>query len=348
MVHQRTIKSEQFSVRIQSLDALKFFAIFLVLWGHCIQYLIPGNFWDKPLYRIIYSFHMPLFMALSGFFFVMTLKDGYIKLIKKRFIQLLLPVLSWGLIYSALTGGGYFEVLMKDFWFLKSAFVCCLLGYWVFIQQQCKWTVAALIATIVFSVAFPYYQLDFMYPFFLIGGFMRLIHGEFSIRNYKIILVFSGVIFTGCLLFLDSATYQIFRSNFGSWRVIITEPVHTLIIRFYRIMMALVGILFFYSAFEIIFANPPKRKINYLISEWGRYTLGIYILQVFLLETFLKKYLVFTNLNPWLFNLVVAPVISLIVMILCVVLIKLIQTNRYLSFMLLGQPLHKHALALKR
>ena len=101
-----TTHSGQKKERIQSMDALKFFAIFLVLWGHCIQYLIPGDYWEKPLYRIIYSFHMPLFIAISVFFFVMTLKNDYIKLIKKRFVQLILPVLSWGLVYSALNGGG--------------------------------------------------------------------------------------------------------------------------------------------------------------------------------------------------------------------------------------------------
>lgn len=86
--------------RLQSMDALKFFAIFLVLWGHCVQYLISGEFADKPVYRHIYSFHMPLFMMLSGFFFAMTCRRGFWKLSVKKFRQLLLPVLCWILIFT--------------------------------------------------------------------------------------------------------------------------------------------------------------------------------------------------------------------------------------------------------
>ena len=245
-------------------------------------------------------------------------------------------------------GGGYFDTLIRTFWFLKTAFVCCLLGYWVFIPTKRKLTAAALVITLGLSIAFPYNQLDFMYPFFLIGGFLWLKHNDISIKNYKWILAISGVCLMSCLIFLDSANYQRFLSNFGSRRIIITDPLMTMIIRSYRILMGLAGTLFFFSSFEIIFAKPRKSKIHSLIFEWGRYTLGIYILQTFLLESFLKRHLVFTDLNPWIFNLIVAPIISLIVMILCVGIIKLIQTNKYLSLILLGQSLHKHVIPLNR
>lgn len=54
--------------RVLYLDLLKCFAIFLVIWGHSIQYFKSTAYFDEPIYRIIYSFHMPLFMALSGYF----------------------------------------------------------------------------------------------------------------------------------------------------------------------------------------------------------------------------------------------------------------------------------------
>lgn len=54
--------------RLASMDMLKGFAIFMVIAGHTIQYLISGDYCDKSAYRVIYSFHMPLFMAISGFF----------------------------------------------------------------------------------------------------------------------------------------------------------------------------------------------------------------------------------------------------------------------------------------
>lgn len=62
--------------RIVFLDVLKAIAIFLVVWGHSMQ-----NFTTDKLYweydaciQVIYSFHMPLFMMISGFFSASLLK----------------------------------------------------------------------------------------------------------------------------------------------------------------------------------------------------------------------------------------------------------------------------------
>lgn len=58
----------EFMARLASMDMLKGFAIILVIAGHAVQYLISGHYYDKEVYRLIYSFHMPLFMAITGFF----------------------------------------------------------------------------------------------------------------------------------------------------------------------------------------------------------------------------------------------------------------------------------------
>lgn len=53
--------------RIDYLDTVKALAIFCVILGHSIQYFdVSGEL--KWMYSFIYSFHMPLFMAVSGFF----------------------------------------------------------------------------------------------------------------------------------------------------------------------------------------------------------------------------------------------------------------------------------------
>ena len=75
-------------------DFLKLFAIFLVLWGHCIQHMKDTNT-DEPVYLFIYSFHMPLFMMISGYFSISSLSMRIWPFLKKKFIQLLLPCLTW-------------------------------------------------------------------------------------------------------------------------------------------------------------------------------------------------------------------------------------------------------------
>lgn len=54
--------------RIVAFDIIKLIAIYLVIVGHCTQHLLSSFEYEEPVYLFIYSFHMPLFMFLSGFF----------------------------------------------------------------------------------------------------------------------------------------------------------------------------------------------------------------------------------------------------------------------------------------
>lgn len=49
-------------IRIQYIDRLKGLAIILVVMGHIFGFSQP----DDPITKFIYTFHMPLFMFLSG------------------------------------------------------------------------------------------------------------------------------------------------------------------------------------------------------------------------------------------------------------------------------------------
>jgi fucose 4-O-acetylase-like acetyltransferase len=52
--------------RIAYIDFLKGFTILLVILGHCIEFN-DTDYWNNIVFRYIYSFHMPLFMFLSGY-----------------------------------------------------------------------------------------------------------------------------------------------------------------------------------------------------------------------------------------------------------------------------------------
>ena len=76
------------------LDAIKGIAIFLVILGHAIIYF-PINlhtvYWCEILYDLIYSFHMPLFFAVSGFCFHYDKYSTYNQFLLKKFKRILLP-----------------------------------------------------------------------------------------------------------------------------------------------------------------------------------------------------------------------------------------------------------------
>lgn len=54
---------DQRNVYYPGIDALKGILILLVIAGHFLE----GRISENPLRYIIYSFHMPLFLVLSGF-----------------------------------------------------------------------------------------------------------------------------------------------------------------------------------------------------------------------------------------------------------------------------------------
>lgn len=73
---------------------LRALATLLVLVGHVIQFTDPG-FDNSCLFRLIYSFHMPLFMCLSGFLAPPKPVNGFLR---RKAVQLLVPFVFWSLL----------------------------------------------------------------------------------------------------------------------------------------------------------------------------------------------------------------------------------------------------------
>lgn len=56
------------SQRLLWADSLKGCLMLLVILGHAIQLVMPDVCIEDHLWNLIYSFHMPAFMAVSGYF----------------------------------------------------------------------------------------------------------------------------------------------------------------------------------------------------------------------------------------------------------------------------------------
>lgn len=89
--------------RIYSLDYVKGVAIVFVVWLHVIQYLC-GQPFENVLFTKVCSFHMPVFMIISGYLFYPKIKGhkvvldrmDIVSLISKQFRRLILPNCFWG------------------------------------------------------------------------------------------------------------------------------------------------------------------------------------------------------------------------------------------------------------
>ncbi len=102
---QMTVTVRRDRSRMLDIDQAKGFTIFLVVLGHIVSTHDPARdaAWYDLLIRLIYSFHMPFFMYLSGLVYFYTYKapadfDSYLVGVKKRANRLLAPFLLFSLL----------------------------------------------------------------------------------------------------------------------------------------------------------------------------------------------------------------------------------------------------------
>ncbi len=82
--------------RDYNIDMIKAIAVVLVVLGHIIQYIcVRDAYWENHLFRYIYSFHMPLFMFISGYLSFRADKKIDFGWLKQRAIRLMFPFLVW-------------------------------------------------------------------------------------------------------------------------------------------------------------------------------------------------------------------------------------------------------------
>ena len=117
-------------------DAVKALAIWLVVFAHSIQYIGGVDYTNDMIFQTIYSFHMPLFFVISGFFFLSALRLGWKEFLIKKSTTLLLPCFIWALIYGGIHftswrafGANLINPQVWPFWFLKGLFLVQLIVY---------------------------------------------------------------------------------------------------------------------------------------------------------------------------------------------------------------------------
>lgn len=109
-------------MRDYRLDRLRLLLMVLVVFGHLLE-LFPGA---EKLYRVIYSFHMPAFLFLSGYFARLDLRRLWPQLLRPYLLfQLLFPLCDTLLFGYRFT----FHLLLPYWicWYLLTLATCLLL-----------------------------------------------------------------------------------------------------------------------------------------------------------------------------------------------------------------------------
>lgn len=331
--------------RIPYLDFLKFFAIANVLLGHSVEQTTGNDFWDNPIWEFIYTYHMPLFMMLCGYFFSSSLKLSFWDMFKKKFSQLMIPSISaWIIMYLFVTltkFNPYPEIVdiswtgfMNALWFLKSVFFCYLIG-WIFIKTLKHVWLSAITSSII-ALFVPVCNIDsinFMLPMFWMGHLFHL-HQTWIDRHHKALLIGNLTAFLVLLPFWSGRlTVYMVPIQFFDWTSLSLDW-NNLAITIYRMAIGMTGSMFFFLLSPWIYNKIADWRITPIFNQLGKCTLGLYWTQTFLLECTWHSIGLYVN-TPATF--IVGPIIAIFEMVLCYQTILLIRKNKYTRMLFLGE-----------
>lgn len=322
------------------IDAIKGIAITLMIIGHCIQYgsgtlyLKNEYFFQNPIFKFIYSFHMPLFMLVSGYLFYYSIKKYDLKSnIKSRLKQLLIPIICHSLIKTII----HFIInkslvlsintFIYNLWFLWAVFFCSLII--LFVNKLFRDNL--LIYIVIFCLLFllpDVYNINlysYMYIYFVSGYLFNKYNIKFtSDKKLKIIMVISCFIF-GCLLCFYNYNSYIYTSGYY---ILKGDVINQLIIDLYRTIIGLAGSVFVVSILKIINKKYEFKLLPYV----GKYSLGIYLISD----------IIFMNVFPLInskitdINYLLILIETLFVIVSSIIVSKLIQKSKLLNKLLLG------------
>jgi uncharacterized membrane protein YcfT len=175
------------------LDVLKGFAILLVVFGHSIQNYFPASYYEQNIiFRIIYSFHIPLFMFLAGAAATYSHRPMNFDFIKRKFYMLVIPYIAWGITefyisssYHHTTLWHYMHdiILYPDYglWFLWVLFLnFCLLAIGKKLTKYLRVYSYLLVWFAVYCIPHNTYGVGLVkwhFPFF-IAGYLIFTHRE--------------------------------------------------------------------------------------------------------------------------------------------------------------------------
>lgn len=158
--------------RDSSFDILKGILILLVVFGHSICDTCTYNHvdcWHEHVFNIVYLFHMPLFVFVSGYFANSISNKNVKELVTQKTIRLLLPWLIWTSIDMVLkisTGNIHFVGVGSSLstlyyqccqiWYLPCIFVLTMMYYPIlrwYNSGEHKWAKLSVIIIMIWVVS---------------------------------------------------------------------------------------------------------------------------------------------------------------------------------------------------
>lgn len=283
-------------------DILRGIAMLLVVLGHA------GLARESLLNRAIYAFHMPLFMLISGFFFHFSLqRHSFRENLRRKALQLLLPVLIIGTLYYLITAdhgvplrempGNYYAVLIRTLWFLQALFLSCLAVLVIHrVFRSDLWRFLACLALCIIFLFVPDFACStgakFLFPCFVAGLYLN---------RCGLVQTFRSMPGRTCLTIVLIAVFGVLLHFFPFSRTFYNTTVYLFsgidapgALLFDDIFRVVIGLSGSFAAmallYELYSRLPQKGPVTAFLSLLGRNTLAFYCIHVYLNELWLYLY----------------------------------------------------------
>lgn len=278
--------------RLVWVNSLKGWLITLVVLGHAIQWTLGKNTDNSHIWNFIYSFHIPAFMAVSGWLYYRPSQPenrfSFSHAITRRAQQLLVPYFCWTLLEVIdcrdIIGSFAYLVMYPDesFWFLWCLF------FIFFFFASARWLAqrmnindaimiilmgALLIAVMMLTQfrKFGFQFISFHYLFFTLGYF---------IHRYPSLQTKNQIKLTALFLSWSVLAWYWKIHELPSWMADVPAP--TAAQYAYRGVTASIAIVFLINIAPCVFDS--KGMFNSCIATLGTWSLGIYTAHFFILD----------------------------------------------------------------
>lgn len=269
-------------------DNAKFILIFFVVFGHLLRTFINDNETIYAIYKTIYTFHMPAFVLISGFFAKGIYKKGYVT---QLFKKLIIPYFIFQGVYSV-----YYYYLNAEntialdpfdphwsLWFLVSLFFwnVILLGFSKFnplIGLTLSITIGLLVGYVDEISNFLSLSRTFVFfPMFLAGYYLKMpqLNKLFSLKLRLASLFIFVIVLAGFYLFPDINYKWLLGSK--PYSELLSA---SLIAMFTRLGFYILSFIMIFSFLSCV----PRGK--YFFTTLGKRTLYVYLLHGFFIQLF--------------------------------------------------------------
>lgn len=332
-----------------------------VIFGHTATALKAGhslNCGCYPYIPFLRPLDMPLFMAVSGYFFYFSCnKRTWQEILLNRATMVLIPCVVWGWIQQLLLFPLHPDKLSwlpYCMWFLWSMLGCCVLTEILHITLGAKcWIGAMALTTLSLFISSDTSHIGYMFPFFFMGYMVsrwdltkkfRWWHGVLASVIFIMFYAQLGTPFTESWSVWSSQTYL-----FGPLGVQRHAELYL-----YRMGMGFFGCLSFawviYMLCRQCHQLPKKyticRRLYHLLLLLGEYSLAVYCVQTILVETVLLRGMYFTVRhlghnpllnNPTFFFAGILPCTVVTAILLCLGIHHLLARKKTLGKLLFGK-----------